>query len=110
MTKSSKLTKQDIAAILTRAKNYIKRHGWVQEDYGYKSSGPVCMIGACNAVTTKRKPGDDLSTDTSETKEIRQFLKKEFKINSVEGWNDDKVKSRKEVFNLIDRAVAKLTK
>lgn len=105
-----KLTKQNIAAILTKAKNYIKRHGWTQEDYGFKANGPVCMIGACNAVTTKDSPGDDLSKDTSETKEIRQFLKKEFKINSVEGWNDDKVKSRKEVFNLIDRAVAKLTK
>lgn len=106
----SKLTKQNIAAILIKAKNYIKRHGWVQKEYGYKASGPVCMIGACNAVTTKDSPGNVLSTDTSETKEIRQFLKKEFKINSVEGWNDDKVKSRKEVFNLIDRAVAKLTK
>lgn len=106
----SKLTKQNIAAILTRAKNYIKRHGWTQNDYGYKASGPVCMIGACNAVTTKDSPGNDLSISTSETKEIRQFLKKEFKINSVEGWNDDTVKSRKEVFNLIDRAVAKLTK
>ena len=105
-----KLTKQNIAKILVKAKNYIKRHGWTQMDYGYKASGPACMIGACNAVTTKDSPGNDLSTDTSETKEIRQFLKKEFKINSVEGWNDDKVKSRKEVFNLIDRAVAKLTK
>lgn len=104
-----KLTNQNIAAILTRAKNYIKRHGWVQGDYGYKASGPVCMIGACNAVTTKDSPGNYLSTDTSETKEIRQFLKKEFKINFVEGWNDNKVKSRKEVFDLIDRAVAKLT-
>ena len=110
MTKSSKLTKQNIAAILTRAKNYIKRHGWVQEDYGHKASGPVCMIGACNAVTTKDSPGYDLSTDTSETKEIRQFLKKEFKINSVEGWNDQYARSRKEVFEVIDRAVAKLTK
>ena len=105
-----KLTKQDIASILTRAKNYIKRHGWVQEDYGYKASGPVCMIGACNAVTTKDSPGNDLSTDTSETKEIRQFLKKEFKITSVEGWNDRNRQTRKEVFDLIDRAVAKLTK
>jgi len=105
-----KLTKQNIAKILVKAKNYIKRHGWTQMDYGWKASGPACMIGACNAVTTKDSPGNDLSTDTSETKEIRQFLKKEFKINSVEGWNDDKVKSRKEVFNLIDRAVAKLTK
>lgn len=107
-----KLTKQNIAAILTKAKNYIKRHGWTQDDYGFKANGPVCMIGACNAVTSAFliQPGSDLSYDTSETKEIRQFLKKEFKINSVEGWNDDKVKSRKEVFNLIDRAVAKLTK
>lgn len=105
-----KLTKRDIVSILTRAKNYIKRHGWTQEDYGYKASGPVCMIGACNAVTTTLRPNSDLLRDTPETKEIRQFLKKEFKINSVEGWNDDKVKSRKEVFNLIDRAVAKLTK
>lgn len=105
-----KLTEQNIAKILVKAKNYIKRHGWTQMDYGWKASGPACMIGACNAVTTKDSPGNDLSTDTSETKEIRQFLKKEFKINSVEGWNDDKVKSRKEVFDLIDRAVAKLTK
>lgn len=106
----SKLTEQNIAKILVKAKNYIKRHGWTQMDYGWKASGPACMIGACNAVTTKDSPGDDLSKDTSETKEIRQFLRKEFKINSVEGWNDDKVKSRKEVFDLIDRAVAKLTK
>lgn len=105
-----KLTKQNIAKILVKAKNYIKRHGWTQMDYGWKASGPACMIGACNAVTTKDSPGDDLSKDTPETKIIRKFLREKFKINSVEGWNDDKVKSRKEVFNLIDRAVAKLTK
>jgi hypothetical protein len=106
----SKLTEQNIAKILVKAKNYIKRHGWTQMDYGWKASGPACMIGACNAVTTKDSPGDDLSKDTPETKIIRKFLREKFKINSVEGWNDDKVKSRKEVFNLIDRAVAKLTK
>ena len=105
----SKLTEQNIAKILVKAKNYIKRHGWTQMDYGWKASGPACMIGACNAVTTKDSPGDDLSKDTPETKIIRKFLREKFKINSVEGWNDDKVKSRKEVFNLIDRAVAKLT-
>lgn len=106
----SKLTEQNIAKILVKAKNYIKRHGWTQMDYGWKASGPACMIGACNAVTTKDSPGDDLSKDTPETKIIRKFLREKFKINSVEGWNDDEVKSRKEVFNLIDRAVAKLTK
>ena len=106
----SKLTEQNIAKILVKAKNYIKRHGWTQMDYGWKASGPACMIGACNAVTTKDSPGDDLSKDTPETKIIRKFLREKFKINSVEGWNDEKVKSRKEVFNLIDRAVAKLTK
>jgi len=106
-----KLTNQNIASILTRAKNYIKRHGWIRGEYGFKANGPVCMIGACNAVTTAFliQPDSDLSHDTPETKEVRNFLKKEFKINSVEGWNDDEVKSRKEVFNLIDRAVAKLT-
>jgi len=106
----SKLTEQNIAKILVKAKNYIKRHGWTQMDYGWKASGPACMIGACNAVTTKDSPGDDLSKDTPETKIIRKFLREKFKINSVEGWNDDTVKSRKEVFDLIDRAVAKLTK
>lgn len=106
-----KLTKRDIVSILTRAKNYIKRHGWQQESYGRKASGPVCMIGACNAVTTNNPPGACLGrvSETPETREVRKFLKKEFKITDVEAWNDDKVKSRKEVFDLIDRAVAKLT-
>lgn len=105
-----KLTNQDIASILTRAKNYIKRHGWAQEEYGYKASGPACMIGACNAVTAAKllQSNSTLSEDTPETKEVRQFLKKEFKITSVEAWNDRQ--TRKEVFDLIDRAVAKLTK
>ena len=63
----SKLTEQNIAKILVKAKNYIKRHGWTQMDYGWKASGPACMIGACNAVTTKDSPGDDLKR-YSETK------------------------------------------
>lgn len=110
MTKSSKLTKQNIASILIKAKNYIKRHGWTQNDYGYKASGTVCMIGACNAVTTTQSRGAPLENDTIETRQIRKFLRKEFKIKSVEGWNDQYARSRKEVFEVIDRAVAKLTK
>ena len=53
---------------------------------------------------------NDLGAESIDFLDLVFQLEKEFKINSVEAWNDSKVVSRKEVFNLIDRAVAKLTK
>lgn len=40
----------EASEVLRRAADYIDEHGWIRGDFGYRG-GPVCAVGAINAVT-----------------------------------------------------------
>jgi len=84
--------------VLRKAKNLIKRYGWVQGRMGSKDVG-FCTLGALNGVS----PMPTLLG----AHRAREYLKAAIAINytPIHEWNDRKTTSKGLVLSVFDKAI-----
>lgn len=76
---------------LCKARNLIDRHGWCQ--HSFARGGMYCTLGAIKAVAKLDY-------------QCREVLLSVLKVESVANWNDAPGRTKQEVLDAFDRAIA----
>lgn len=95
----------ELKQILTRARELITTHGWIQNSYGNETKG-FCLFGAVDAAAyeLRETKGEPLQVSITEIM---------MKLRSVSGhktnaisWNDAPDRTKEEVLTLIDEVLS----